>query len=351
MCIRDRRRKAVYGKTRAAVAAKLTSVLKASQDGTMVPSDQLTVERFLKRWLDGHKAAVRHRTWVRYEGLIRLHALPFIGSRRLNRLEPHHIQSLYTERLGTLAPASVRQLHAVLRRALDDAFKWDLVTRNVATLVNPPRVPRFEIRPWSSAQANAFLTAARGDRFEALYVTAVTTGMREGELLGLHWKHVDLEQGHIQVLYSLEWQTGGRYTLHEPKTHRSRRRIKMPAITIAALREHRARQAEERLRLGPNWNGIDLVFPNVLGGPMRPSNLIRNSFKPILRESGLPHIRFHDLRHTAATILLLNGVHPKVVSEMLGHASIQITLDTYSHVLPEMQAQATAAMDTAFGQF
>ena len=347
----DGRRKALYGKTRAEVAAKLAAVLKATHDGTVVPSDRLTAGAFFAQWLDGHKAAVRHRTWKRYEGLLRLHAIPFIGRRRLNRLEPHHLQSLYSERMHVLSPASVRQLHAVLRRALEDTFRWDLVSRNVASLVKPPRVPRFEIKPWSSEQAQVFLQAARGNRFEALYTLAITTGMREGEMLGLHWDEVDLEYGHLQVRYSLEWQTGGQHRFHEPKTNRSRRRIRLPAVTIQALREHRARQAEERLRLGPSWNATNLVFPNVIGGPMRPSNLIRNSFQPILRASGLPVIRFHDLRHTAATILLVRGVHPKVVSEMLGHASIQITLDTYSHVLPEMQAQATAAMDAAFGQF
>jgi integrase len=220
-----------------------------------------------------------------------------------------------------------------------------MVARNVAVLVSPPRVPRYEISPLSPAQARALLEAATGERFDALYVLALTTGMRLGELLGLRWRAVDLDGGMLQVHYTLLRLTDG-LQLREPKTPQSRRRIALTATAIAALRQHRSRQAAQRLRLGSVWDDRDLVFPNEIGQPIEQSNLLRRSFWPLLEKAGLPRMRFHDLRHTCATLLLRQGVHVKVVSELLGHSSIKITLDIYSHVLPDMQQQAVSAMDT-----
>jgi integrase len=223
-------------------------------------------------------------------------------------------------------------------------MRWGYVARNVATLVSPPRIPRHEIAPLSAEQARTVLAAAKGDRHEALYVLALSTGMRLGELLGLRWQDVDIEGGMLQVRQALT-RTKARLQLGEPKSARSRRRIALTPRTVEALRQHRSRQAVERLRLGPTWQDIGLVFPSEVGTPMDAGNMLRQSFHPLLDKAGLPRIRFHDLRHTAATLLLQQGVHAKIVSEMLGHSSIGLTLDTYSHVLPDMQQQAVQAME------
>lgn len=196
------------------------------------------------------------------------------------------------------------------------------------------------------------MRALQGDRLHALYVVAVSTGLRQGELLALRWGDVDLAGGALAVRATLQRTKEEGYVLRAPKTKQSQRRIILGTVATAALRAHRARQAEERLALGEAWDAsLDLVFPNTLGRPMDGTNLLHYHFYPLLKRSGLPRIRFHDLRHTAATLLLGRGVNPKIVSEMLGHASISITLDVYSHVLPAMQAQAAAAMDDALGNW
>jgi len=340
------KRKSFYGQTRQEVAQKLTVGLKARLDGVPLPSEQLKVRRYLQEWLQGAQPTVRPSTWRRYEQLLRVHALPTLGTLPLARLEPRHVQRLYADCLAQgLAPATVRQLHAVLHRALGQAVKWGTVARNVAALVSPPRVKRHEIMPLSAVQARTLLESAQGDRFEALYVLALTTGMRLGELLGLRWQDVDLAAGMLQVRHTLLRIRDG-LQLTEPKTARSRRHIALAPSAVDALRHHRSRQATVRLRLGQVWEDHDLVFANEIGKPVEAGNLLRRSFWVLLEKAELPHIRFHDLRHTAATLLLQQSVHPKVVSELLGHSSIGLTLDTYSHVIPDMQQQAVAAMDS-----
>lgn len=340
------KRKSFYGQTCQEVAQKLTVGLKARLDGVPLPSDQLKVERYLQEWLQSAQPSIRPSTWRRYEQLLRVHASPALGTLPLTRLEPRHVQRLYADCLTQgLAPATVRQLHAVLHRALGEAVQWGTVARNVVALVSPPRVKRHEITPLSAEQVRTLLEAAQGDRFEALYVLALTTGMRLGELLGLRWQDVDFGAGMLQVHHTLLRLRDG-LRLTEPKTAHSRRRIALAPSAVAALRHHRGRQAAIRLRLGLAWEDHDLVFTNEIGKPVAAGNLLRRSFWPLLDKAGLPRIRFHDLRHTAVTLLLQQRVHPKVVSELLGHSSIGLTLDTYSHVIPDMQQQAVAVMDS-----
>jgi integrase len=193
-------------------------------------------------------------------------------------------------------------------------------------------------------QVRDLLVAAQGDRLEALYVLALTTGMRQGELLALRWRDVDIDRSVLQVTATLQRTSSG-LTFGEPKTKQSRRQILLTKAAMAALRQHRIAQAEERLRLGPAWDDHDLVFANEVGRPMEARNLVGRSFARLLARAKLPSIRFHDLRHSAATLMLSQGVHPKIASEMLGHSQIGITLDLYSHVIPTMQASATAALD------
>ncbi|MCI0777873.1 MAG: site-specific integrase [Chloroflexi bacterium] len=214
------------------------------------------------------------------------------------------------------------------------ARRWwipKLHARVVATLISPE-------------QAIALLDAASGERLEALYVLALTTGMRQGELLALKWSDLSLDAGSVHVTGSLQPTSDG-LTIVEPKTASARRHISLTAVAVEALRRHRASQAKERLSLGAAWDDQDLLFPNAGGRPLDVRSLVRRSFLPLLEAAGLPRIRFHDLRHTAATLLLGQGVHPKVVAEMLGHSRISTTLDLYSHVTPTMQREATVALD------
>jgi integrase len=206
------------------------------------------------------------------------------------------------------------------------------------------------MRPLSEAEARTFLDAAREaeDRFEALYVLAITTGLRRGELLGIRWDDADLDRGTLRVGRALV-REGGRYVVGETKTKRGRRRVNLTPRTVAALKAHRKRQLEQRVRLASLYEDHGLIFASEKGMPLNPENLVKRSFKPLLKRAGLPEIRFHDLRHTCATLLLSRGVHPKIVQELLGHATIAMTLDTYSHYLPSMGDQASGAMGDAFG--
>lgn len=268
--------------------------------------------------------------------------MPNIGSIRLTRLGPQHLQELYAKKLAEgLSPTTVRHLHAVLHHALSQALRWGLLIRNVAQVVSPPRYRVPEFRSLTPDQARQFLENVKDDCLEALYVLALTSGMRQGELLALCWRDVDLEQGAIHVRATL--QRNG--AVAEPKTRKGRRQIDLTPIAMDAFRRHRVRQWQEEVTAGPTWMGLDLVFCNVVGGHLNPSNLRNRSFAPLLKRAGLPPMRFHDLRHSAATLLLSLATNPKVVQELLGHSQIGITMDVYSHVLPTLQQEAMANLN------
>ena len=270
-----------------------------------------------------------------------------LGRKAIAHLTPQEVELLYAQKLAEgLSATTVHHLHAVLHRALEKAMRQGMVARNVCDLVDAPRMKRHHMQVYDADQAKILLEAVAGDRFEALYVLALTTGMREGELLALRWDDVKLDLGTLSVRATLQ-NLGGHLALGEPKTAQSRRQIRLTPRAVAALRQHHLRQAEERLLMGPAWHDQGLVFPNRLGGLMDGLNFLKQGYYRILEKAGLPRIRFHDLRHTAATLLLRQGVNPKVVSEMLGHAQVSITLDIYSHVLPDMQDAAVQAMEKA----
>jgi integrase len=225
----------------------------------------------------------------------------------------------------------------MLHSAFKLAVRWNAMPLNVTELVlAPPTGQHHEFGTFTAGQVRSFLKAVRGDRLEALYVLAVTTGMRQGELLGLRWQDVDLERRRLQLVRQL-------------KTRQSRRAVVLSELAVTALAEHHERQAAERERQGADWEEHGLVFPNTVGGPLDPHNLRQRSFFPLLDRAGLPRIRFHDLRHSCATLLLSEGVHPKIVSDLLGHSQIGITLDLYSHVTVTMQAVAAEAMGRLLG--
>jgi integrase len=347
----DGRRKSLYAKTRQEAARKLAEAIRDRDKGLPVVTDRQTVEQYFLSWLSVMRAKVRRSTWRKYETYVRLHILPTLGKVTLAKLTAQQLQELYARKLAEgLGRTSVRHVHAVIHRALDAAIRLELVQRNVSDLVDPPSRDRPEMAVLSPAQARGLLEAARGDRFEALYVLALTTGMREGELLALRWQDVDLDGGTLQVRSTLQHTKTG-FVFSEPKTAHSRRRIALPTIAVHALRRHHTLQAAEKLALGPAWRGeYDLVFPSVTGGPMDDSHFRRREFATLLRRAKLPHVRFHDLRHTAATLLFTQRVNAKVVSEMLGHSGIAITLGLYGHVTPPMQQAAADAMDSVFEQ-
>lgn len=232
--------------------------------------------------------------------------------------------------------------HSLLRRALGQAVKWGTIPRNVCEAVEKPRAPKKPIKVLNKDQVDSLLTVAQEDRLYALYVLAVTTGLRQGELLALQWEDVDLDSDALSVRHTL-LEMDGKLELVEPKTAMACRKVDLPQMAVKALRRHRKQMLAEG-HIG------SCVFCDTKGGPIRKSNLIRRSFKPLLKNAGLPDIRFHDLRHTAATLLLVQGVNPKVVQERLGHAQISLTLDTYSHVLPSIQKEAASKLDSLFAK-
>jgi integrase len=256
---------------------------------------------------------------------------------------------LYARRLEDGAAAnSVRHLHATIHAALEDALRLDLVPRNVADLVRPPKAPHLEMKTYTPEQANQLLEAASSARLEALYVLMLTSACRLGELLGLRWPALDLERGEMHITSAMK-DVQGHCKLGTPKTAHSRRAIPLTPLALASLKRHKVKQAEERLAYGGDWNSDQLVFCTTVGTAYSQTNFRKQQYIPMLHKAKLQYIRPHDLRHTAATLLLLEGVQPLVVSEMLGHASVAFTLATYGHVQAEMRKPARDAMERLFG--
>lgn len=262
---------------------------------------------------------------------------------KLKDLKPDRARRLYRKKLDFgLSRRTVRLIHTVLSKSLKQAVLDGILPRNVCEAVKAPRNTKREMHPLSPAETRLFLETAKGDRLEALYVVAISTGLREGELLGLRWTDVNLERGAVQVRQQLTRTKDG-LSFTSPKRGKSRN-VKLTEKAVEVLKDHYNRQNEDRARLGNFWKNSGLVFTSTVGTPMDVGNLTYRSFRPLLKRAGLPQIRVHDLRHTAATLLLGKGVHPKIVQEMLGHSTIAQTMDTYSHVLPDMQEGAVAAM-------
>jgi integrase len=342
------KRKTLYGKTRGEVSEKLTKAMADRDDGLVFDADNLKVGEYLERWLvDSVLDTVRPTTYERYEQIVRIHVRPAIGSVKLKNLTPVHVRGLYREKLEAgLSARTVQYIHVTLHKALKQAVQDGLIPRNATEAVKAPQVRREEMRPLSAEQVKVLLEVARGDRLEALYVLAIHTGLRQGELLGLKWEDVDLESGTLRVRRTLVTAKGGP-VLTAPKTKGSRRSVKLTQGAVEALRSHLKHQLQEIDRAGSLWRENSLMFASESGEPLDRRYLTSCCYKALLKRAELPMIRFHDLRHTCATLLLSKNVNPKIVSEMLGHASIAITLDTYSHVLPNMRDQAAAAMEDA----
>lgn len=341
----DGRRKYLYAKTRDEARRKLVGALRAIEVGAEAEVRGDTVGEFLDQWLnDVVKPSVRPWTYRGYEVHVRLHLKPLLGKIPLARLTALDVQKALN-RKGTdgLKPKSVRYVRGTLRAALNHAVKWGLIERNPAAVVAIPRVEPYEIQPFTPAEARTFLDSIKGDRLEALYSVALTMGLRQGEALGLRWRDIDLELGYLRVTKQLQ-RLDGRSELVEPKTARSRRQVALPASIAKSLREHRDRQDAERIEASDDWTELDLVFSSPNGKPLD-ATAVSKGFHRVLDRAGLAQRRFHDLRHSCATLLLVQGVAPRVVMDVLGHSQIAMTMNTYSHVIPELRRQAADRMD------
>jgi integrase len=327
----------------------LSNTLVAISTGTFVEPSPMTLNGYLDRWLEGAaKARVSERTYRDYEWLLKCRVRDKLGSEKLSDIRPLNIQTLYTamQKQG-LSPRSVRALHAVLSSAFKQAVRWQMLSRNPCEAVELPRYIRKEMQAFSPKEAKRFLEAAANDSHGIIFAFALSTGMRPEEYLALKWSDIDLSKGTATVQRTLQRRKGGGWYYGDPKTPRSRRTIPLPASIVRSLIEHKRRQGEARLKAGVGYQQHNLVFASLDGTPFMLSNLTRRHFKPILKSAKLPGtFRLYDLRHSCATVLLAAGENPKVVSERLGHASIVLTLDTYSHVLPDMQQEATRKLES-----
>lgn len=344
--LEDGGRKSFYGKTRREVQEKLKVALREQQQGTLVTEPQQTLKVYLEHWLEQvYKPTVRLNSYMGHRSVVNHHLIPGLGHITLQKLTPEKVQAFYREKLdGGLAARTVILIHAVLHQALENAVKWGLVARNVTDLVSLPRVRRYEAQVVTSEQARQLIDAALSSRIEVLMIVAIATGMRLGELCALRWDDVDFERGAIAVRRTVGRIPGYGYVENEPKSKSGRREILLPAVAVGMLREHKVLQEQVCVVVGEKWQERGLVFPNGCGGFLNPDR-VRIQFKRVLKIAALPRMRFHDLRHSSATILLVAGVHPKVVQERLGHSSISMTLDVYSHVIPSMQQEAAGKMD------
>jgi integrase len=277
--------------------------------------------------------------------MITQHLKPTLGHIKISLLQSAHIQEYYVQKLsngkidgGGLSATSVKHHHRLIFKVLKDAVKWQLLMRNVAEAVTPPKTKKVEMQIWDNEKVKTFLEESKKSSYFPIYLTAIYTGMRRGEVLGLRWQDIDFQNNIIYVRQSLQEVKKVGLTFKEPKSGKSRS-ITITSNITKELKKVYKQQLENKLLFGADYNDFDLVFAQKNGKPLQPTEMARN-YRKMVEKSGLPYIRFHDLRHTHATLMLQQGIHPKVVSERLGHSTIGITMDTYTHVLPNMQKEA-----------
>ncbi len=341
-------RKTVHG-TKKDAQKYLTAKMREKDLGIFIEPASMSLNDYLDKWLEtAAKPRLRERTFEDYKEYLKRYVRSVIGLKKLSDIKPLDVQKLYGEMLGRkLSARTVRYCHAILSSALKQAVRWQMIISNPCNAVDLPRQQRAEMQAMTPDEAKSFLDAAKSDKWSVIFELALTTGMRPEEYLGLQWKDIDFEAESVIVRRALVWRRkGGGWTLQETKTPQSRRTIPLPSSVAKSLREHRRKQNEERLKAGTSFQANDFVFAGELGNPLLTSNLYRRHFQPILVRAKLSKkIRLYDLRHTCATLLLAVGENPKVVSERLGYASITLTLDVYSHVLPSMQKNATLKLE------
>jgi integrase len=340
-------RKSLYGKTRKEVQTKIREAQRAHEEGRLITGRAKKTGDYLNEWLEGQvRLTVQLTTYDTYKRDVE-RLRPFIGSVRLDALRYEHIQKAYTELLKTLSETSVHRVHRALKTALRHAVKLGIIGYNPIERVTPPRPPHKEMRPLTPAEVARFLDTTRCDHLHALWVLLVTTGLRVGEATGLRWTDINLESCQLHVRTTVKRIKGQGLTIGDTKTASSRRCIELAHSTVAALRTHQQEQKWTRRITGKEWNDDGLVFCTEAGGPLD-AGYVGHAKDRALDAAGLPHVRTHDLRHTTASYLLSQGVHPKVVQELLGHSSITLTMNTYSHVLPTLHKDVANHMDRLY---
>jgi len=343
------KKKIYYFKTEKEALAARRKLLYEKEKGTLVTGPQQTLKMYLEKWLEQVcKVTMKPTTYEQYRSTVRHHLIPALGHIKLQKLTTERVQEFCAQKQNEgYKPKTTVLIHSVLSSALENAVKWELVGRNVAKRVTLPRIGRYEARTLTVEQATELLEVARGSRVEAALLVALTTGMRRGELLALRWGDIDFEKGLLHVRRSVNFVSGLGYKEGEPKTRASRRDIMLPDVTVEALKVHRALQERARIKMGKKWREQGIVFCNIYGGFFNPSR-VTALFQGLLKKAGLPYMRFHDLRHSAATILRASGVDLKTIQELLGHSTIATTADIYSSVLPSERREAANKMDGFF---
>ncbi len=326
---------------------RLSEILHQLDTGTFMKPGKTTVAEYLNRWLSDYvKFNLSPRGYERYESISRVHLVPAFGSMQLTQLRPNHLQKHYSEmQAAGLSPRSVRYHHVVLHKALQTAIKWGLISRNVADGVDIPKAHHTDMQTWDESELNRFLESTKDSQYFALFYTALYTGARRSELLALRWQDIDFIYSQIYINRSLHHLQDGSFVFTAPKSEGSRRTIALPPSAFLVLNEYRKTNEAESLLLGKILSDDELVFSN-LGKPLRP-NTITRAWANLAAKAGVKVIRFHDARHSHASLMLKQGIHPKIVQERLGHSSIAITLDTYSHVAPGLQEAAAQRFDDA----
>ena len=338
-------------KTKKEAEKYINEQLNAIDKGTYFEPSEISLTEYLDYWLDNHaKPNTAQRTYENYQYMINVHLKPVLGHINISKLQPSHLQEYYAQKLsngkideGGLSAQSVKHHHRLIFKALKDAVKWQLIVRNVAEAVTPPKTRKVEMQTGDNEQVRTFLDVSKDSTYFPIYLTAINTGMRRGEVLGLRWQDIDFENNIIYVRQSLQEVKKEGLTFKEPKSGKSRS-ITITSSLTKEFKKIYKQQLENKLLLGQGYQDLDLVFAQRNGKPIQPTEMARN-YRKMVDISGLPYIRFHDLRHTHATLLLKQGVHPKVVSERLSHSTIGITMDTYTHVLPNMQKEAAQLLE------
>ncbi|MFO8143201.1 MAG: tyrosine-type recombinase/integrase [Dehalococcoidales bacterium] len=333
--------------------SKLNEVLHQLDSGTFIAPSKTTVAEFLNKWLrDYAKPNLAPRTAEGYESIIRRHLIPALGTIPLTQLKPEHLQRYYSEKLsegrfdgkGALMRTTVSHHHTCIHRALENALKWGLIRRNPADSVTPPRPQRSEMHTMDEDDLYKFLEAAKETPYHVIFYVALFTGMRRSEILALRWSDVDLLLCQLHITRSLHYLRGGEIIFRAPKTVKGRRMVALSPSLALLLQEHKDKQSAQRAMLGLSLADDDLVFADPEGKPLLPDT-ISNAWRKLIKRVGLKGIRLHDARHTHASLMLKQGVHPKIVQERLGHATISTTLDLYSHVSPGLQQAAAESFD------
>lgn len=334
--------------TRKQAEQRLTELLRQIDTGIYIEPDKQKVSEYLTKWLaDYVNPNCSPKTAEGYEIIVNRHLVPAIGRHTISGLKPEHLQHYYSVKLKDgLSAQTIRHHHTVLHKALQCAVEWQILTRNIADAAKPPRAKRIEMQTWNEYEIKEFLEAAKETQYYELFYLALFSGMRRSELLALRWQDIDFIFGQVSVNRGLHVLPGGKVIFRQPKTAAGRRVIALPPSALLVLSEYREKKEAECLMIGTSLSDRDLVF-STLGKPLL-SNTVSHAWSKIVKRSGIKPIRLHDSRHTHASIMLRQGVHPKIVQERLGHSSITITLDIYSHVTPGLQEAAALKFDDAF---